>query len=214
MRVVALVLTAVLAGTAALASGATLVSRDWKASGDGLLTFDPTTNFEWLDISQTLLNQFPGANDEARYQQVVAATALGGTFEGFRVAKTPDVLGLLASAGIVPEGMVVDRFANEVPASVLIALVGNNHTPASGGGRGGISAYIDERQGALRFGLLLTQATELTFGGRPYAFATVPSGKLAGAPANGVLLLREVPEPTGWLLLVAVCATWRRHVGY
>jgi len=77
------------------------MQRDWKNPGDGLLTYDDANQREWLDLSQTLLtSQFPGADREAKYLYVVGQTGTGGLFDGFSVARSPDVIALAQSAGI------------------------------------------------------------------------------------------------------------------
>lgn len=58
-------------------ANAGLIEKDWNSSGDGLITLDTDTNFEWLDLSQTL-----GMN----FNTVNSRLGAGGKFEGFRYA--------------------------------------------------------------------------------------------------------------------------------
>jgi hypothetical protein len=74
--------------------------RDWQTPGDGLLTYDNVNRREWLDLSESLLDQFPGSTLEAKYQSVVTETLPGREFAGFVVAAPADVLRLAQSAGI------------------------------------------------------------------------------------------------------------------
>jgi hypothetical protein len=73
---------------------AAVFERDWKTPGDGLLTFDDVNKREWLDLSESLLYQFPGDTLEARYKSVVVQTLPGGLFENFTIAKSSDVIAL------------------------------------------------------------------------------------------------------------------------
>lgn len=78
---------------------AAVFERDWKASGDGLLTYDDVNNREWLDLSETLLVKFSGDTLESRYESLLTELRPGGMFEGFTAAKREDVTALAASAG-------------------------------------------------------------------------------------------------------------------
>ena len=112
-------------------ASATLIERDWRVPGDGLLTFDPSTGLEWLDASQAILDDFPpGDSLEARFQQVVAETAPGGRLEGFRVATTANANQLAESAGLAIGSFNVPL--NQGPAANFLALVGTTREAASG----------------------------------------------------------------------------------
>jgi len=63
-----------------------VLERDWQTPGDGLLTFDDVSQREWLDLSQTIMDLFPGSTLEEKFQSVVAETAPGGMFADFTVA--------------------------------------------------------------------------------------------------------------------------------
>ena len=77
-----------------------VIERDWKVAGDGLLTFDDVNRREWLDLSESLLEQFPGTTLRDRYLRVVLELNQGGMFEGFTVADSDEVIDLAQSAGI------------------------------------------------------------------------------------------------------------------
>ena len=74
-----------------LGASAALVQGDWKASGDGLLTYDAGTGLEWLDVTVSV-----GDNIEA----VEAKLSPGGAYEGFRIARLGDVEMLFDHAGL------------------------------------------------------------------------------------------------------------------
>jgi len=67
--VVYLALTIVLAAHRCRAA---VSDRDWMAPGDGLLTYDDVNQREWLDLSETILEKFPGTAYEDRYETIVA----------------------------------------------------------------------------------------------------------------------------------------------
>ena len=58
--------------------------RDWLTSGDGALTYDNSTNLEWLDISETIGNS-------------ILDTEAESFFSGFRWATTSEINDLLDS---------------------------------------------------------------------------------------------------------------------
>ncbi len=96
---------------------AAVFERDWKAPGDGLLTFDDVNQRLWLDLSVSQLFRFP----EPQLQNAVAEIAPGGLFEGFIWAKRDDVIGLVLSAGIDPTTR--DYARNGAPMTQLIDLL-------------------------------------------------------------------------------------------
>ena len=65
--------------------------RDWEGapSGNGYITFDSRTNLEWLDVNLSTTLTF---DDQ------LALVAPGGTYEGFRVATTPELDSLFITA--------------------------------------------------------------------------------------------------------------------
>lgn len=99
-------------------ANAALTSRDLViGSGDGLLTYDDQTNFEWLDVTQTLNMSF---------NQVVGELSTSGAFAGFNLASDANLQALFASGGWSGASNVnysndPDRF-NE--ASVIVSLLG------------------------------------------------------------------------------------------
>ena len=122
LSVASLILILMLLGSV---SRAAVIERDWLAPGDGLLTFDDVNNREWLDLSETLLVQFPGADSgagkledlEVRFQSVVTETEVGGRFEGFTVAIGDDIVALAESSGI--DTSTFELETNSVAAEIL-----------------------------------------------------------------------------------------------
>lgn len=68
-----------------------LVTRDWKAAGDGLLTYDSNSGLEWLDWTETAGRS---------YDDVAARFGAGGEFEGFRHATRDESRSLFLSLGM------------------------------------------------------------------------------------------------------------------
>lgn len=55
---------------------AAVIERDWQTPGDGLLTYDNVSQPEWLDLSQTLLSQFPGESTGGSRAQACSPKAV------------------------------------------------------------------------------------------------------------------------------------------
>lgn len=51
-----------------------LSSKDWKSSGDNLITYDSSTGLEWLDLSQTLGNSILDTEQEVFFGEFRWAT--------------------------------------------------------------------------------------------------------------------------------------------
>jgi len=77
-------------------SRAAVFERDWKAPGDGLLTYDNVNLREWLDVTESDVSMF----SPPRVDNAIAETGPGGLFEGFTLASVEDVTDLASSAGI------------------------------------------------------------------------------------------------------------------
>ncbi|HHH45128.1 MAG TPA: hypothetical protein ENK49_13410 [Gammaproteobacteria bacterium] len=69
----------------------TLVARDWQAAGDNALTYDSSTNLEWLDLTQTL-------GESVVY--VDSQLGAGGMYDGFRYATRTEVQQLFIDFGL------------------------------------------------------------------------------------------------------------------
>jgi hypothetical protein len=111
-----------LAGILALshpgAATAALVSKDFLAPGDGLLTLDTDTNLEWLDLTQTLAQTYNAV-----------ATGFGGytTTYGFSIATTTQVSQLFTNGGLPMQD--ANFYASQFgPAVNFLSLFGCTHT--------------------------------------------------------------------------------------
>ena len=185
-------------------AGAAVFQRDWKAPGDGLLTYDDVDQREWLDLSQTLLSdQFPGGPPvfpgprERRYQYVAGQTGPGGLFEGFTVAKSQDVLALAQSARIDP---TTQSFSVNSTATVALSELLSLTIPPNNRGRltlGLLDKIRPDDATRLSFVLstIFSSQSGMSIDGSHTEFPTRPPG---------VMLFRTVvPEP-GTLLLALV----------
>lgn len=156
---------------AAQPASASLVSQDFLAAGDGLLTLDTGTNLEWLDLTQTL--GLSVADIQA---------GAGGWISRpnpFSVATIDLVGGLFMDAGIT---MIDDSYytANQGPVSSLISLLGctdcaNNFSqgftlagvPFDPAQRAGIALLISDAtlgRAALHDGVTLNYSSLGTYG--------------------------------------------------
>jgi hypothetical protein len=177
---------------------AAVISRDWKTPGDGLLTYDDVNKREWLDLSQTVLSQFPGATREDKFQYVVSQLPPGGLFGGFSVAKSNDVSALAVSAGI--NISVPTSPANVIPVLELGALFSFTIDTSSPTGTKVMAGLLDEfdpppssrRTGAVfavEFAATPDRAGLQIHGDSDILFNPLPA----------VYLVRSVPEPTTFL---------------
>lgn len=103
------------------ATRANLIEVDLvPGSGDGLLTRDTASGFEWLDLSQTV---------NRSYSDVSTQLAPGGDFEGFRYATHSEVEDLIAEAGLPPSQLFTPALYD--PAFAFITLVGGSINSAT-----------------------------------------------------------------------------------
>lgn len=129
---------------------AELISRDWLAPGDGLLTYNPATGREWLDVTQTFLLPFGDTIDEA----VAAAKPElepGGRFEDFTLAGREEVLELVAASGFIQEFPQNLRTSDRMRALLNLLDVNGEEIqgellggPILDGESGGIYGVVDE----------------------------------------------------------------------
>jgi hypothetical protein len=179
---------------------AAVISHDWKTPGDGLLTYDDVNQREWLDLSQSLLSaQFPGVDRNERYDYVIQQTNPSGIFAGFAVAKSLDVSLFAQSAGIDISTHSYPINANRtlalgellsytVDSTItgskfavgLLDEFGGPENPGQFGAKIGVSF-------AVRAGLQFTNNDDLLF-----------------LPPPGVMLFRNIPEPTALVLIMFV----------
>jgi len=69
---------------------AAIISTDWLAAGDNLITQDTSTGLEWLDLTTT---------SNRSYNDVSAKLGSGQEFDGWRYATEADVVGFFDSFG-------------------------------------------------------------------------------------------------------------------
>lgn len=204
LRIATILTFGILASISPLAQ-AGVISRDWKTPGDGLLTYDDASRREWLDLTETLLINFPGAVPSSisqRYQNVLTQTAVGGLFEGFVAASQSDVVALAQSAGVdtSTESIAINLFAT----NRLIDLL--NPTREQSEGRRLDLGYVSD----FPVTALLAVTPQADMAG---LYLGPISTDPAGIPAvAGVWLFRPVPEPSSLLLSVAFMATLPRAI--
>lgn len=169
---------------------AAVIERDWRAPGDGLLTYDDVNQREWLDLTETQLHKFPGISLEDRYQAVLSELVAGGQFAGFIAVSSPTEVRLLGeSAGI--DTSTLANPMNQAPAINLIDLLGASAAvdyPKSMGMLNGIDGRSGDRG----------KMTVLKNGQNAGMLFGLGIDSLAG-----VWLYRQVPEPSTILLLGA-----------
>jgi len=191
-------------------AGAAVFERDWKTPGDGLLTFDDVNLREWLDVSESLLIQFPGTTLEDRYQSALAELAPNGRFEGFTVARSGDVIALAESAGI--DTTSLDFNINQAPTSQLIDVLSPTFTSDDLSFVVAVG-FLDELVSSppfpthfrdYRFAAEFVVATrQPPFAGNAGLNVTFGSDSISRT-TTGVMLYRVVPEPVA-LALAIVC---------
>ena len=72
-------------------TNAALISTDWNAAGDSLITYDDVSELSWLDLTET-------ANISRDY--VMTQFGTGGDFQGMRYATSGEVVALWSNFGI------------------------------------------------------------------------------------------------------------------
>lgn len=180
------------------AGQAAVVSRDWKANGDGLLTYDAVNRREWLDLTETRLINYAGRLIEERFQSFLVELQPGGQFDGFSLAEFDDLTALATSAGINTQSLD-DYLTNEMPTRALMHLVGVSLV----GDFGDREQSYGVVEGQVPSGPVIRQAIGLLTAdsisgpnGQAGVVLTSPGDR--AVPANtGVWLYRLVPEPSG-----------------
>jgi hypothetical protein len=180
-------------------SYADVISTDLNTTGDGLLTTDIGTGFEWLDLSQTL---------GLSYDDVSSRLGTGEQFEGFRYGTRDEVADLYRAAGIVDlSGACV--YANANGVAELFSLMGGlvslgvDRTLSFGvtGTPSGTTTYY---RGSLAYRIELAYPVP-NYTGSAYLNSSVSEG--SSASYLGHYLLREpnaVPEPSTFAALAGV----------
>ena len=179
---------------------ADLISTDLNTTGDGLLTKDTRTGFEWLNLAQT---------QGLSYDDVSSRLGTGEQFEGFRYGTRDEVADLYRAAGIVDlSGAYVSANANGV--AELFSLMGGplvslgvDRTLSFGvtGTPSGAETYY---RGVLACRIELAYPT-VNYTGSAYLNSSVSEG--SSASYMGHYVLREanpVPEPSTFAALAGL----------
>lgn len=186
---------------------AALVSTDWHAQGDSLITRDTSTGLEWLDLT---------ASVNRSYTANLTQFGSGGTFSGFRYATANEVGQFFQNAGL-PAGT-----SSSVQAGLdFVNLIGNT---SSGGLSFGLPGSIRIMTRGIAFqdtfsfnpGTGAYQTTEArvsvdSFFGQGNSRADISQGAwpiLANQSDVGSWLVRPavvsaVPEPESGLMAIA-----------
>lgn len=171
-----------LAAMSALTANAALTSADWQSAGDGLLTKDSATGFEWLDWSVT--------------RGLTVGQALAA-HQDFRVASAAEFNQLVIHAGM--NNSTQYEAATFSAASTFIALVNT----------AGNTCYVNWACGLYDAGGGNTHLVNIgAYGGKGFAgdgFGNYAQGWASSS--YGVLLVRNavapVPEPEVYAMLMA-----------
>ena len=119
-------LVAFLVVFSATSANATLMTADWKAAGDSLITVDDRTSLEWLDAPLSLnrsYNDLVGIDGSDEF-------AVGGDFAGFRLATTAEVESLFVDTLGIP----LTDFAQWAPSSYDPVVLLHSFFGTSSGG--------------------------------------------------------------------------------
>jgi hypothetical protein len=160
-----------------LQANATLMAQDLATAGDELLTFDTTTNLQWLDLSNTV---------GLTYQQIQEGAG-GWTSKGFRPATRSELANLFEGVGLTlgpPRST-----ANAPGAALLTNLIGCNLCGSTEGMTGAIFFYGDEsrlNEGLIGFGLY-----EVDVYGEGFAYLDEPQPLLTN---QNTILVRSMPS--------------------
>jgi hypothetical protein len=179
-------------------SQAAVFERDWLSPGDGLLTYDDVHRREWLDLSQSRLDQFP----EPRLENALAQLAPGGMFDGFTFAKRKDVVNLALSAGI--DTTTLNPFGNNNAGAVtdLTNLLGVTYqfSPPRIGFRS--IGFIDGNQFGRESAAIFQLNANPNTGDATLAGLYVGDDDLVSLGSTGSMLYRIVPEPSAILMML------------
>ena len=95
-------------------SNAVLIEQDLSVTGDGLITFDDSTQLQWLDLSVT---------SNWSYNDVTAELSVGGLFEGWRYATVSEFRHLASEAGIYAPTFPADYYGIADDVIALLTLL-------------------------------------------------------------------------------------------
>lgn len=172
------------------AANAALIQGTDPRFGPNSLTIDTGTQLAWLNLSDSA---------GLSYNQVLADTAPGGIFSGYRFATTDEVLGLYSSAGIPGPGYYP---SDSEPIQSLISLVGPTglwwSQPGIIGITGSGDSYFQYSAGMYAYGSNSVVQFYVTCGPDGTGY-----GRTFSAPTVGSWLVTAVPEPSVCVITVA-----------
>jgi hypothetical protein len=164
---------------------ATLIEKDWKLTGDGLLTYDSDTNFEWIDMTVT-------RNMSVNY--VSSQLSTGGLFEGFRYATNAEVTELFLSLGGHVGGYTSQNY---VPVTIMQNCFGITHTSGDNFIRTG--GFTGDAHPTLTYANYIFQFNSHPLDSLGEFRDFTINDRAIGTPTWGNFLLRSanpVPEPS------------------
>lgn len=174
---------------------ASLIASDFAVPGDGLLTYDDTTGFEWLDLTVTY---------QSSYADVQSQLGSGGAYAGFSIAAASEVVALFASGGWTGSTAVPSpSFSYGDPGHLaeviaIVTLIGDTHpNPDRVASYGLVSDAL--ASGNHHYSILFSEVSSTTSTSSHNNFSWDPN-----TPFNpgGVFLYRSaVPEPSTALLV-------------
>jgi hypothetical protein len=178
----------------AAAASPVLTERDWKTAGDKMLTYDSTTQFEWLDVTQSMNRTF--ANAASQFGS-------GGAFQGFRHATWAEVLAFMADSGISSSV----NGANLAAAYTLMGMIGGVNYEPTYPFRSTDAFTSDVVPGFPNARLLGSLVINTGLSAGPSATLDEMFDVNFRYPTVGHWLLRDtaalVPEPETWAMLLA-----------
>ena len=96
---------------------AAIISTDWKASGDNLITHDTVSGLNWLDLTEA---------NNLSYDAVVAQLGAGEMYDGFRVATSAEVVKLWANFGVnLSAGAPTALYTNDPAVAYAASILGD-----------------------------------------------------------------------------------------
>jgi len=188
----------------ASACSAALVSADWQATGDGLLTRDTANNLDWLDWTQGL---------DLSYIDMQPELLPGGRFEGFRYATLDELNAFMLSGGVPDLGGRTE--ANVPSVTSILGLVGANDLFDFLGAGNSSAAFLYDASNAGPGSFITSALFSIEVFDSP---VTAKGGELGASINNlafgmGHALVRAVPAPGAAMLLGmgGLIATRRRR---
>ncbi len=181
-------------GAVSTGAGAALVSTDWQAAGDNLITEDTATGLQWLDLSETY---------GLSYEFVSSQFGAGGQFEGFRYATQDEVVALWANFGIdLSAGAPTSMNGTDPAVEMAADLLGNTWcTYACFDYPHGVSGITSATSGAAHYAMGAYQ-TDFGFTTYETADSQLVSDSLTNIEPYGSYLVfgAQVPVPAAlWL---------------